>query len=601
MALHPLIGRGIGLTLLVFAAGGGIACGPDEVTGGVIPHCSLSPKNKDVTTVRCGDELAVDVWRAPHGDRGCYVVSGEKDSNPVIQCGDFEVTLNQTCVNGFHGDVTFGEVQPGESLLSSTAFSLSQCTVIHGRLSIVAYDGSPLGNTLESSTQPQISERVSAVTRPSMPQALRRLESVHGDMLLTGIEDVSLVDFPALVRVSGELRVEGTLSPQTISMPRLRVIGAGLWIDKNLSAQSIDLSSLERVGGDVRVAENDALIVFFLPKLHGLDGAVRVRDNCGLRDLSLPVLTKVKKYIRVHDNEVLETVHFNALQDVKQLLELTRMPRLKSLRMPVLASSGALEVEALTILQDLSLPTLAQVHGQTTLGTLPSLTTFAVPALTNIGGELSLAGLFGATELSFPALRSIGALRVEKSSGVERVVVPMLEEVAMDVVLHSNADLLSLAYDGQSIFEVGGNLTVTDNPLLREVGFHRLDTLEGGLWVDNNPTLDDVDVAATSVRGGIRIINNGITAIAFSQLTIAHDIEIRGNRELLVIAFPQLTGVEDSVSIRDNVKLNRGEIPRLSVLGGVLEVRDNPSLSDEVAYGYCDALVSKLGCLIFGN
>lgn len=106
---------------------------------------------------------------------------------------------------------------------------------------------------------------------------------------------------------------------------------------------------------------------------------------------------------------------------------------------------GGLEISEATLLTDVTLPSLVSVGGGIEVNSAPRLAQFDVGNLNSVGGYLNLIGVPVLTEMDLSSLTFVGE----------------------DFWLHYSA-ALSDVDSLSSLIHVGGNLTLSDNSLLRE-------------------------------------------------------------------------------------------------------------------------------------
>jgi hypothetical protein len=374
--------------------------------------------------------------------------------------------------------------------------------------------------------------------------AAAECEVISGFLRVEGQSWVQAVELPSLKRVEGELILSGLEAITAVVLPALesteilRVVEAPVLTELNLEAL--------RSAGDVELTGNGTLETLSLPALQdhvGDDLILLVWNNERLERVSMPALTAF-----VYDGT-------DTGDSFRIELELYDNPALDTLDLPQLEQANRLGLGGNS--------SLASLEGLGSLQALGSLSVYDCDALRSFEGLASLRTIFSLTLAENENLEGL--------SGLEEV------DSVRQVWLTDNPSFASLAALGADA--------------------ETLDVGSGGVWIENNPSLDDLGLlsglASTTDSnglswGGVGIVSTpglvDLTDLA-SLVSVEQDLVIAHNENLT-----SLTGLDALESIGDAVD----DFNHTYYYGG-LSIEDDDALTDltgleslEVVYGYLE-------------
>jgi hypothetical protein len=305
---------------------------------------------------------------------------------------------------------------------------------------------------------------------------LTDIACIDGDLLIVGTEEPELQDLQTLTTVTGNVVIAANPGFTTLAaLANVHAIGGGLLVQANdgladlVGAGAIPgLRELAVVGNahlpDVTGLEafdcTTALVIAENPELaslHGLEdhaciGSLLLCDNASLTTLEpLAALTTAGALV-LDGNGRLATPDLPALATVRGELRIANEPFAR-LELPALAGAGALEVEANSLLQSVTLP-LANA-GTIDVSSNPHLALLDLPQLTSAGAitvrsNPALAGIRA-------NLGSLGSLELVGNTALAAVQLGALTETSGDFdVEHTAGSIDALG----SLSKIGGSLTL---------------------------------------------------------------------------------------------------------------------------------------------
>jgi hypothetical protein len=211
-----------------------------------------------------------------------------------------------------------------------------------------------------------------------------------------------------------------------------------------------------------------------------------------------------------------------------------------------------------------------------------------------LSGTLSIGGGLAEEVYAALALREVGELSVTNgANNAFALSFPALRRVATDFSIASADGLFWLNDTDTSVpnegfafpllAEVGGSMTVDNNPDLWVVVFPQLQTVGGSLSVIGNADLTTLTMdSLQSVGGSLSVSGNGnLTTLTMDSLqSVGGDLLVANNNLALGMTVSELRTVGGSLTIRGNTGLDTLALPALIDVHGVdtgrdFEVSDN--------------------------
>jgi hypothetical protein len=167
-----------------------------------------------------------------------------------------------------------------------------------------------------------------------------------------------------------------------------------------------------------------------------------------------------------------------------------------------------------------------------------------------------------------------------------------------------------------SLIEIGGSLSIVNNPLLLSAnGFQSLRFLEGDLTIQHNDTLQSLsNIRLTKLGGSVRVIDNPELDELFvfpTNKPINGDLVIKGNPKLNYFWIGGLTGINGNCVLHDlnEVTSFGSSNTALTYIGGDLSIQNNQLLRllsvfrilDEIKGNYVIKDNSELTSLVFSS
>ena len=143
--------------------------------------------------------------------------------------------------------------------------------------------------------------------------------------------------------------------------------------------------------------------------------------------------------------------------------------------------------------------------------------------------------------------------------------------VGGDVTISNNDQLVSI--DLSNLLSIGGNLTLTENGALLTISLPSLSSAGGDVTISGQASLMTIDLSALLQAGAIAISNDGIITLDFSKLvTAGGDVSITDNTHLLTVDLPSLTSVDGSLDVSGDTSAKTIDLGSLSTVNGSVDV-----------------------------
>ena len=173
--------------------------------------------------------------------------------------------------------------------------------------------------------------------------------------------------------------------------------------------------------------------------------------------------------------------------------------------------------------------------------------------------------------------------------------------VGGDVTISNNDQLVSI--DLSNLLSIGGNLTLTENGALLTISLPSLSSVGGDVTISGDTSLTSVnldnmigaggdvtisgqtslmtiDLSALLQAGAIAISNDGIITLDFSKLvTAGGDVSIADNTHLLTVDLPSLTSVDGSLDVSGDTSAKTIDLGSLSTVNGSVDVTGDTSVT----------------------
>jgi hypothetical protein len=299
--------------------------------------------------------------------------------------------------------------------------------------------------------------------------ALAGVRAVQGSLRIEGTS-LGAVDLPELVAVGGDLMVWENDALVTLSLPALQHVAGSVSLYDDGALTSLQgLAELRTVGGDLSVNRMDGLVSLQgLESLRRVGGKLYVFHDVALASLQgLDNLELVGGAVQLWELYALTDATLPALHTAGGRLDLFENDALVSVSMPLLERLGGYEVHHCDALPDAgSFPSLSSTGDVTlqydeALASLDGLSMLTRVELVTLKAMPALSSLQGLASLS-----SAGALLVSGAPVLPQIELPLQELDLLQV--EGNDGLVEMGLP--ALFEVTGDVTVVQNPLLSQCG-----------------------------------------------------------------------------------------------------------------------------------
>ena len=292
-----------------------------------------------------------------------------------------------------------------------------------------------------------------------------------GRLEVWGSPDLTSLRFPALATVDDGAILSGFRALADLALPALaRVGGGGLQVSGAPLLTAIDLPALASVEGTLGLYENPRVARVSLPALAAVGDSITLADTA-CTTLRLPALATAGA-LYVGANPRLAALDLPALASTGSLI-VSDDPALLSVSAPALATAGALQAARLPALAELGLSALAEVSDYLALEEVPALTRLSLAAVRQVG-FFTLSGAAQLTALELPSLESTWYFTVTfppaqagagpAPSALASIALPALVAVGGTFTVSGAARLERL--DAPLLTSVGTGLSISDNPAL---------------------------------------------------------------------------------------------------------------------------------------
>lgn len=188
-------------------------------------------------------------------------------------------------------------------------------------------------------------------------------EIQDNDVLVSGA-------LPAINTIDGDLRVSGNARLSILDIRALRRVGGSVIITDNGALSSVSAPDLDSIGGDLDINGNDGLDSIDLPDLELVDGSVNISENPDLQEVSLPGLVSVGGDLTISDNPQLTGIDAGSLVSV----------------------GGDLEISGNDNVTDIDLNSLVSVGGDLEISDVSDGANIGLASLDSVGGNVLIDG-----------------------------------------------------------------------------------------------------------------------------------------------------------------------------------------------------------------
>lgn len=548
--------------------GTAVQSGPDANANGALDDDEVAH-----TDLLCGALLATRFRSEPAGahcrDGGVAFDVGP-DANDNGRLDDGEVA---------HTDFSCGDIVARSVTVGSAAdaAALTHIRVIAGQLAVTA-----AGSVALPDLEHLIGD-LAVVDNGGLTQLrMAKLADVSGSLRLRNAAQLATLAMPMLTRIGGDLELRQLpVLPDMDGLFAVHGIAGAVTLDANAALASVDLPL--KLTGALTVTANPRLTELTVFGGNQL-GPVTIRGN-GLHSVSLsttlvsshedelasttiadnPALTTVDittsavGALRIENNAELASVKVSALTHVDGDVVLTGNPKHHQMqvgatgRSPAIRFAGSLIIEDPIVQEPIlnlfsvggdcrfsntqvsNIGLLTDVGRSLIVENAPNLSFFDFPL--TVGGDLVLTGIPRLTDLDF----------------LQNAVFPG------KVTITDNAGLRNLESLGLA-FEFDDDVTIENNPQLRDAFTGAITSVLGRLRVAGNPLLTSLPLDGLEFASGLQIADNAaLAAIALPAAVTITTIEIHGNAAAQHLAMPALRFAE-TMTVDDNPQLPSCEV-----------------------------------------
>ncbi|MBI9104977.1 MAG: hypothetical protein JEY99_21355 [Spirochaetales bacterium] len=443
--------------------------------------------------------------------------------------------------------------------------------------------------------------------------ALSQLSSLGGGLTLSG--NTLLSDITALSGITsiqgGDLYINNCDALASLDgLHNVSSISGTLMILDMNNAGFTDLSGLENlssIGGDLQLGptsdiggNNTLLSLAGLEKLSSIGGSLKIHTNNSLASLNgLQNLTSISGNLEIGANNNYGPIN---LSDISQLSGITSVPGFLNICATTLLTdlSGISNIESVGSLiyiinndglQTINLPNLTSVGGNISVSTNSVLTSLSMNNITSAPSSLQILNNIILSSINFSSLESIGNhFTISDSSALQYITgFDKLDTVIGDLGINSNSALVDIdGFNGTAQLQlVGGQIFVDNNSLLEDLdGFAGLVSLGGDLTISDNPVLSSIG-GLSGLTGSLPAslyLDNNDSLLNFQGLegitAVTDNLRIRYHQDLVTLAaLDDIISIGGSLFIGENASLTSVNLTSLATIGNDLLITDNPSLT----------------------
>jgi len=244
-----------------------------------------------------------------------------------------------------------------------------------------------------------------------------------------------------------------------------------------------------------------------------------VENTTNLTTLDLNELNSLDT-LKIVGNEKLDNITFSNLESVVGELSIVDNDALTAANFSKLSQVKTLNFSSNDFIEDISFPKLTSITKKLTIQTCDNLETISLDEITSSDtGEISISRNLKVNSITMPNLTTIGELGIGRNESIPSLSFPNLTEVKIVFNINDNPNLTSISL-----------------PLLTSVAITRITNGEddGGLYINDNDALENIDVSNLEFSWIVSIINNQLlNAIHLPKLTKAPSwINIQSNTEI---------------------------------------------------------------------
>lgn len=411
-----------------------------------------------------------------------------------------------------------------------------------------------------------------------------RITTIKGNLRITDrdstdpITDTILTGLICLTTVEGLVTIDSTNNIKTLNLGQLQHVGGSFVISSNSALLGAFLPSLKSVGEDLFIFANN-IGGMNLESLSSVGAGVNIQGHPDLTKIILPSLSSVGGNIFVSNNRNLESVIIDELLQVSRI-QFDQNPSLNGISMQRLiqATDGILIFENM-VLRDVSFPNLKivetrplvirapdlneliinkleRLEGGLTFIVNRSIDSLVLPELTLLRKELTILNSRTLRTVSFPQAHSDPdtVVRITANERLEQLQLPSFNELR-SLEIANNEQLADM--DIKALSDSGG-IVIKDNPRLERIELTSLERIKhvenniGWLRVESNESLNLLDIEnVASIDGNIFVTDNpnlnSCNVMAHAARLFKNEANIQNNND---------TGMVNSLTAQDQTTLD---------------------------------------------
>ena len=490
-------------------------------------------------------------------------------------------------------------------LISSSLESLSLPIVqdIGGELYI---EGNPDLEMIFLPELRRISSAVTIINNASLSNTPAALENVGGDINIRDNPQLLKLPFENLTQVNGSMQFLYNDSIKDLSFPSLLILTEGASITKMAALTEIDI-----------------------PLITYVQEGISIQQNPSLQGISLPSLLETGEFFKIEYNESLSEVNTTALERVNGDLHLRSLPLLTNLDLNIKFVSGDFRLQELTELQEVPLEHVQTIEQSLIFDQNLSVEELSLPSITTASSIIVIGNDQLRNLTITPMAQLNGSLEITYNMSLENIHLE-ITTINEDILIQANSALTGITFEGlhahygstsvisnpsllaisvPELTSIDDSIIIIDNETLGEINFGALSQIQGGLWMQELQSLQDLNGFQNleTISSDLRLVDSALEEVSLVALSsIGRDLQLDNLSNLINIeALTTLNSIGGDLEVKNNETLEDiSSLMNLWSLHGDYRVIDNPNLPTSQAQQILEHLLFNQysgGVVISGN
>jgi len=327
------------------------------------------------------------------------------------------------------------------------------------------------------------------------------MASVGLNVVVTGNDQLLIVDLGALQSVGGTINISGNIAMTSLDLSALTSVGGNLTLINDPSLNAILISGVVTIGGDLTIVGTAATVIN-MSSLVTVSGSIDISGNQSASAINMGGLTTVGGGLTLNDNTAANPINMGSVTTVGGELSISGNTTAAAIDMGSLVSTpGGLTIAGNSSALVIDMSATTSVGGDLTITDNTAANPINMSALVTVAGNLDISGNISAGDLDLGALTDVGG--------------------TINMADNTTAGVLDL-----SGLVSSGTVDITGNTSATSIDMGALTTVSGDLTVVGNGDAAINMGASTSVTGDVTVETTGTGTLDMGNGTIGGQLTL---------------------------------------------------------------------------